>query len=121
MELAKVSFPTTQEIEGEVFDKDSLRQRLGSDRKLRSKAAKKFGFDLLLAKDGAENAGKMTELLFGPCVEIRGTYYPRETLLKVLLADPKLQQGLAARTAFVPSKWLLEQEMQDRKSTRLNS
>ncbi|MGA3069540.1 MAG: hypothetical protein ABSD43_04930 [Terracidiphilus sp.] len=111
MALAKVSSPETQEIEGEIFDKDSLRQKLGSDRKLRGKAAKKFGIDPQLAKDGAENAGKMTELLFGPCVEIRGTYYPRETLLKVLLADPKLQQGLAARTAFVPSKWLLEQEM----------
>jgi hypothetical protein len=111
MELAKVSFPKTQEIEGEVFDKDSLRKKLESDRNLRKRAAKKFGFELQPAKDGAETAAKMTEMLFGPCVEIRGTYYPRETLLKVLLADPKLQQGLAARTAFVPSKWLLEQEM----------
>ena len=111
MELAKVSLPKTQEIDGEVFDKDSLRKRLESDRKLRKRAVKKFGFDPQWAKDGAETAGRMTELLFGPCVEIRGTYYPRETLPKVLLADPKLQQGLAARTAFVPSKWLLEQEM----------
>jgi len=114
MELAKVSFPQTQEIDGEIFDEVSLRQRLGSDGELRRKAANKFGFDLELAKDGAENAARMTELLFGPCVEIRGTYYPRETLPRILQADPKLQQGLAARTAFVPSKWLLEQELQAR-------
>jgi hypothetical protein len=113
-EVAEVSYPETQEIDGEIFDKESLRQRLGSDRKLRGEVVKKFGFDPRLAKDGAKNADNMIDMLFGPCVEIQGSFYPKDTLLEVLAADPKLQQRLAARTAYVPSKWLLEQEMKAR-------
>jgi hypothetical protein len=114
MELAEVSFPERQEIEGERFDRESLRRRLVSDRKLREKAVKKFGLDPQKAEDGAKNADEMIGMLFGPCVEIQGAFYPRETLPKVLAADPKLQQGLAVSTAYVPSKWLLEQELQAR-------
>jgi len=47
-------------------------------------------------------------------VKIAGNDYDEQKLYEELLRNPKLQQQIASQTHYVPSKWLLEQEMNAR-------
>jgi hypothetical protein len=111
VKLAKIAEGKPVKFEDTPYDQDRLRQLLNCDPKFREKAAKLCGLDPRSLRGGAKSAKQLIELFSGPCVEIEGNSYPVQTLLEVLLPDPKLQQRLAANTTYVPSKWLLEQEM----------
>ena len=50
------------------------------------------------------------ELTFGNKTFIKGSTEEKKNLYKGLLKDPKLQQFVAARRYYMPSKWLVEQE-----------
>jgi hypothetical protein len=47
-------------------------------------------------------------------VRIAGEEYTEQKLYDALLSNPKFQQRMAEKTNYVPSKWLLEQEMRAR-------
>jgi len=47
-------------------------------------------------------------------VKIGGETYTEQKLFEALLKDPKFQQQMSVKTHYVPSKWLLEQEMRAR-------
>jgi hypothetical protein len=102
--LVDVAFPDEVEIGGEKFIRDTLSQRLPNDPELQGKALEKIGFIFLLSKKGIDLVGMLVEELFPDEAT-------KTKLREEIKTDPKLQQGLAARSAYVPSKWLLEQEM----------
>ena len=60
----------------------------------------------------AEVVGKLfpKTLTFGKKVFVKDATEGKNNLFKALLKDPKLQQFVAARRYYMPSKWLVEQE-----------
>jgi len=107
--LMEVAFPARVEIEGRHFNENALRENLKRDHQFRCRVAGRFhgspelpGLEELVAK------------VFPSRIGIGDRHYSKDELLKGLPSSPKLQQQLAARTYFSPSKWLVEQEMQAR-------
>src|SRR5277367_2910612 len=47
-------------------------------------------------------------------VKIGGETYTEQKLFDALLKNPKFQHQMSVKTHYVPSKWLLEQEMRAR-------
>jgi hypothetical protein len=104
--LVEVAFPATVELAGRSFDKEQLRKELENDKELFSRAAVQYS-----ANPSALNIDELIDRLFPSELEIDGHHYSREELIAHLPSSPKLQQRLAAKIYFLPSKWLVEQEM----------
>ena len=107
--LVEIAFPENVAIEGRLFDEGALRKTLEHDEEFRSQVARRYHRSPEISKL-EELVGK----IFPSKLEIGDRQYSKDDLLKGLPSSPKLQQQLAARTYFSPSKWLVEQEMQAR-------
>lgn len=101
--LVEIAFPVTIEIEGRSFHKDEFIKKLAED----------SGFLQRVASGGSEysSVDELVEKYFPSKVDLGDVSYSEVELHTVLPSHPKLQQRLAARTSFTPSKWLVEQEM----------
>ena len=104
--LVEVAFPTTVEIEGRLFDRDELRRALDNDRALMQRVALRHSIHREVLQ-----SEELIDTVFPAQMEIGDRHYSKEDLLTYLPSNPKLQQRLAARIYFPPSKWLVEQEM----------
>ena len=104
--LVEVAFPIAVEIEGRLFDRDGLRSALENDGGLLQRVVIGLSSDNELM-----NVEDLIGKLFPSQLEIGGRHYSKEDLQADLPSNPKLQQRLAAKIFFTPSKWLVEQEM----------
>jgi hypothetical protein len=107
--LLEVAFPSTVEIEGKSLDRNKLSTALENDEDLRQRIAVKHSSHPELLK-----TNELIEKIFPATIDIGGKHYSKDDLLVVLPSNPKLQQQLAAKSYFTPSKWLVEKEMQVR-------
>ena len=108
--LIEVAFPDTVDIEGRRQTRDELCAALRDDADLRMRVA---GVD---ESDSEQmSAPEIVEKILPSQIELGGRLYSKDDIWDDLIADPKLQQRLAAKTYFMPSKWLLEQEMHSRR------
>ncbi len=104
--LVEVAFPPAVEIEGRSFDRDELRGALENDKELLQRVA--IGLSRDYESMGVE---ELIDELLPSQLEIGDRVYLKEDLHATLPLNPKLQQKLAAKVFFTPSKWLVEQEM----------
>lgn len=104
--LVEVAFPKAVEVEGRFFDRDGLRSALEDDKELLHRVA------IRLSGDHEDmSVEDLIGELFPSQLEIGDRNYSKEDLEAYLPSNPKLQQRLAAKIFFSPSKWLVEQEM----------
>jgi hypothetical protein len=104
--LLEVAFPDTVEIEGKPVDRNKLSKALESDQALRQRVVVKYSSHPELL-----SINELIEKIFPSTIEIGGRVFSKEGLQIDLPSSPKLQQRLAAKSYFTPSKWLVEQEM----------
>ena len=107
--LLEEAFPATVEIEGKSVDRNKLSKALESDQLLRQRVAVKYSSHPELL-----SINELIEKIFPSTIKIGEMVYSKEGLQADLPSNPKLQQQLAAKSYFTPSKWLVEKEMQVR-------
>ncbi len=104
--LIELAFPATVEIEGRSFSSGELRRSLQNDHELFKRIAiGSLGVDELMPIE------TLIDRFFPSHLEVGDAHYSKEELQTKLPSNPKLQQRLAAKVFFTPSKWLVEQEM----------
>ena len=119
--LAQLEFPDTAWIEGVEYTEPQLKIALATNEDLLNRlvALCFLKGSAPAAPPEAKKAWNVaqvslsifpTELDFGDRRFIRGSADEEKNLFKALLKDPKLQQFIAARRYYMPSKWLVEQE-----------
>jgi hypothetical protein len=130
--LAELQFPEDVSIKGRVYKKDELTEELKRDSSLLKWLVELCFLKLIPDPANPGNpdpsmadlvVGRLfpRELRFGRhefIVDFTDPEGFRKTRLKLydaLLNDPKLQQYIAARRYYMPSKWLVEQERRARK------
>ncbi len=104
--LVETAFPAAVEIEGRFFHKHEFRKALEEDKELLQRVASRDSKD-----SEVSSVEELLEQFFPSRVQIGDRFYSKDDLSTVLPSNPKLQQRLAAKTYFTPSKWLVEQEM----------
>jgi hypothetical protein len=122
--LQQLAFPEKVWIEGAPYSKAALKEKLEADEKLlerlvelcflKGKAPEfETAPETEFEAEKAQKAWKVTEVvgkLFPDALPFGDVSYTGDTLLAAMLKDPKLQQSVASRRYYMPSKWLVEQE-----------
>lgn len=120
--LAELVFPRTARIDGHAYDEAQLWARVAGDTELRKQLARRFFLGRSWTTEQVVRAAFPLKVTFqGKSyfraaqkdlpVSLRGNVADCGVFLEDLKKDHKLQQLAAVQTHFVPSKWLLEQEM----------
>jgi hypothetical protein len=109
-ELLDVTFSPTFSLGDEEYTRDGLRNKLHADHLLTERLKKRYRHD---GKDWRHvQLDELLDIAFMPKITIGTEEYTELGLDLNLPGNPKLQQKLATKVHFVPSKWLLEQELE---------
>jgi hypothetical protein len=109
-ELVEVAFMLRATIEEEEYTRAGLHAALQRHRKLVAKLERRYHHD------GKKwTLERLVEVAFLPKITIGTEEFTKLGLQLELPKNPKLQQRVAVRVHFVPSKWLLEQELESRR------
>jgi hypothetical protein len=132
--LAELQFPDKVWIEGAPYTEETLAVELGRNAELLQRLVE---LCFLQDKKAANNAdlldasmaAQVVQKLFPKALRFGGRIFEddpaektdgktgKEKLFEALIKDPKLQQFVAARRYYMPSKWLVEQERIARKGS----
>jgi len=127
--LVELAFPKMVQIAGRPYDEAQMWAKVAGDVNLLEHLAKRFFVGKEVTAENVVRAAFPLKLdLLGkmyyraarndlPDV-LKGKVATRDDLREELKKTPKLQQVVAALTSYVPSKWLLEREMEARKLWR---
>ena len=106
-ELADLAFVPRVTIEGDEYTRAELHAELAHNHKLKLRLEKRYHHN-----GHKWNVDGLTSVAFMPKITIGAEEYTKVGLAQELPENPKLQQQVGARVHYVPSKWLLEQEME---------
>jgi hypothetical protein len=109
-ELVEVAFMPRATIEDEEYTRAGLHAALERHHKLVAKLEKRYHHD------GKKwTLERLEDVAFLPKITIGSEEFTKLGLERELPENPKLQQRVAVWVHFVPSKWLLEQELESRR------
>ena len=109
-ELLEVAFSPTFVLGDEEYTREGLRAKLHDSQELLEKLKKRYHHE---GKDWRHvHLEELLDIAFMPKITVGTEEYTKTGLDLNLPSNPKLQQRVAAKVHFVPSKWLLEQEME---------
>ena len=105
----------TVAIEGKRYSRGELREELEKNPALEQQLRRKYrwaraGMGRAAKASSAELDG-LVDITFEPRIEVGAEEYTRDDLVAELPKNPKLQKLVGVKLHFVPSKWLLEQEI----------
>jgi hypothetical protein len=109
-ELLEVAFSPTFVLGDEEYTREGLRAKLNESHVLLERLKKRYRHE---GKDWRHvQLDELVDIAFMPKITVGNEEYTETGLDLNLPGDPKLQHRVAAKVHFVPSKWLLEQEME---------
>jgi hypothetical protein len=109
-ELLEVAFSPTFVLGDEEYTREGLRAKLNDSHVLLERLKKRYRHE---GKDWRHvQLDELVDIAFMPKITVGNEEYTETGLDLNLPTNPKLQQRVAAKVHFVPSKWLLEQEME---------
>jgi hypothetical protein len=109
--LVELAFPDVVRVQGNTYRETELGAALEVQPGLLKHVAKRY---FMGSKE--ITVAKVLGTVFPKTLTFQGTEYTKAGLVHRLPHDPKLQNLVAVHTHFVPSKWLLEQEMLARRA-----
>ena len=101
--LVEVAFPSKVWIGSASYGKEELRTALPNDWRLRSRVARKYGYDPTEA-----TVDQLVEAAFPAVIEIAGTSYDQRTLDEELLSSSELQRHLAEKLHYASNELYLD-------------
>lgn len=112
--LVDLAFPEEMRIEGKPYTELKLKAALEGDPELLERLVEisfpKGEAPKAEQDEKAWNISKVLEKVFPKELLFDDDSYTKETLLPGLLKNPRLQQYVASKRYYMPSKWLVEQE-----------
>jgi len=109
--LAGRAASTTVQVKDKSYSKEELKTELDYSANLKRRLVRRY----LLGNNDIP-IDELMEVVFPKTLRFLDATYSRDDLKSDLPHNPKLQKLVAIHTHYVPSKWLLEQEMEARGS-----
>src|SRR6478752_2997475 len=101
--LFEVAFPSKVWIGSASYGMEELRAALPNDWRLRSRVARKYGYD-----PTESTVPQLIEATFPAVIEIKGTQYEHRTLYQELLSSSELQKHLAEKLHYASNELYLD-------------